>query len=49
MKNLSILFGAGVGGIVVCLVMTIYTSIQENRIKNAPPPFTIPTPAISQH
>ena len=48
MKSLTILFGLGLAGIVVCLAMTIYTGIKEHQEQNTPRPLTIPTPALPQ-
>lgn len=45
-KNLTILFGAGVAGIVVCLVMTIIVAVQGHQRKQTPQPLSIPTPAM---
>jgi hypothetical protein len=46
MKSLTAVFGAGVIGIVFCLIMTIYTGVQESKQRNEPVPLTIPTPAL---
>jgi hypothetical protein len=48
MKKLTALFGLGIAGVAVCLVMTIVTGVQQNREKNSSTPITIPTPALPQ-
>jgi len=48
MKKLTGLFGFGVVGVVLCFVMAIVTAIQENRQKQVPVGYSIPTPAIGQ-
>lgn len=46
MKILTVLFGIGLAGVAVCLVMTVVTGVSEYREKNTPVPLTLPTPAI---
>jgi hypothetical protein len=48
MKNITALFGFGVAGVVVCLIMTIVTAVQENKQKQLPPDHPIAVPAIGQ-
>ena len=51
MKALNAIFGASVLGIVVCLIMTIYTGVSESRSKAAyqnSPQRIIPIPALGQ-
>ena len=48
MKGLTALFGVGITGIVVCLVMTVVTGVREHHEKSQPVPLTIPTPASAQ-
>ncbi len=45
MKVFTGIFGASVIGIVICLMMTIYTGVQEAKERNAPKTLTIPLPA----
>ena len=47
MKNLTALFAVGVAGVALCLVMAIFTGVQEYKVKNTPMPLTLPTPALS--
>lgn len=48
MKATVGLFGAGVAGVVVCLVMIIVTAVQDHRRETAPPTHPIAVPALTQ-
>ncbi|MBC7692883.1 MAG: hypothetical protein H7222_14065 [Methylotenera sp.] len=45
MKAMTALFGLGLAGITVSLVMTVVTGVKEHREKANPPPISIPVPA----
>ena len=48
MKKFTIVFGMSLAGIVVCLVMTVYTGVKQHQVQMVPQPLSIPTPALSQ-
>jgi hypothetical protein len=45
MKILKPIFGAAVAGVLVCLVMTIYTGVKEYQARKEPVKISIPLPA----
>jgi hypothetical protein len=45
MKAMTAIFGLGLAGIAVSLVMTIVTAVQLHREKANPAPISIPIPA----
>ncbi len=47
MQNLKYVFGLGVAGVALCLVMTVVTAVGEHRAASAPQPRTIPLPAAA--
>ncbi len=44
-KKVIVLFSMGVLGVVICLVMTLYTGVHEYQKKNISLPRSIPLPA----
>lgn len=48
MKGITAVFGVGVIGIALSLVMSIYTGVNEYQEKTRPKPLTLPLPAIPQ-
>ncbi|MBI2712402.1 MAG: hypothetical protein HYX41_06050 [Bdellovibrio sp.] len=47
-KALTAVFGIGLAGVAVSLVMSIYTGVSEYQEKTRPKPLTLPVPAIPQ-
>jgi hypothetical protein len=45
MKALTAVFSISVVGVAACLVMTIFTAVQQHRAEANPPPISIPLPA----
>lgn len=48
MKGLTVLFSAGVVGVVVSLAMSIYTGVKIEHERANPPPVSIPLPAVAK-
>jgi hypothetical protein len=48
MKALSVIFGASVVGVLLCLVMTGVTYVRDRQAASTPQPLSIPLPANVQ-